>query len=150
MKLIWKVHDQSSIDHFEILRTMKAIRRYYYWLSMRKTINRYIQNCYICQRLKASRDKFNELLHSLLILEQWWKTIEHHLRLNEYILYVFEQTWWSLTIFRAKICLESRSEMSSTFKPQKRWYEVSRSTRADFSQLIESDYLWCLLETFSM
>ncbi len=30
MKLIQEVHDQSSIDHFEILRTMKIIRRYYY------------------------------------------------------------------------------------------------------------------------
>ncbi len=30
MKLIRKVHDQSSIDHFEILRMMKIIRRYYY------------------------------------------------------------------------------------------------------------------------
>ncbi len=75
MKLIRKVHDQSSIDHFEILRTMKAIKRYYYWSSMRKTIDRYIWNCYICQRSKTSRNKFNELLHSLLILKQWWKNI---------------------------------------------------------------------------
>ncbi len=30
MKLIREVHDQPSIDHFEILRTMKIIRRYYY------------------------------------------------------------------------------------------------------------------------
>jgi len=30
MKLIREVHDQSSIDHSEILRTMKVIRRYYY------------------------------------------------------------------------------------------------------------------------
>ncbi len=30
MKLIQKVHDQSFIDHLEILRLMKAIRRYYY------------------------------------------------------------------------------------------------------------------------
>ncbi len=30
MKLIREVHDQFSIDHFEILRTMKIIRRYYY------------------------------------------------------------------------------------------------------------------------
>ncbi len=30
IKLIWKVHDQSFINHFEILRTMKIIRRYYY------------------------------------------------------------------------------------------------------------------------
>ncbi len=70
IKLIQEVHDQSSIDHLEILRMMKAIRKYYYWFSMQKTINRYIWNCYICQRSKASWDKFNELLHSLLILEQ--------------------------------------------------------------------------------
>ncbi len=75
MKLIRKVHDQSSIDHLEILRTMKIIRRYYYWSSMRKTINQYIRNCYICQRSKTSWDKFNELLHSLFILEQQWKNI---------------------------------------------------------------------------
>ncbi len=70
IKLIREVHDQSSIDHFEILRMMKIIRRYYYWSLMQKTINRYIWNCYICQQLKTSWDKFNELLHSLLILEQ--------------------------------------------------------------------------------
>ncbi len=39
MKLIQKVHNQSFIDHFEILRTMKIIRKYYYWFSMWKTIN---------------------------------------------------------------------------------------------------------------
>ncbi len=70
MKLIQEVHDQSSINHLEILRTMKIIRRYYYWSSMRKTIDQYIQNCYICQRSKTSQNKFNELLHSLFILEQ--------------------------------------------------------------------------------
>ncbi len=75
MKLIWKVHDQSSIDHFEILRMMKIIRRYYYWSSMWKTIDQYIWNCYICQRSKTSWNKFNELLHSLLISEQQWKNI---------------------------------------------------------------------------
>ncbi len=30
IKLIQEVHDQSSIDYFEILRTMKIIKRYYY------------------------------------------------------------------------------------------------------------------------
>jgi len=75
MMLIRKVHDQPSIDHPEILRTMKVIRRYYYWSSMRKTIGRYIRNCYICQRSKASRNKFNELLHPLPIPEQRWKNI---------------------------------------------------------------------------
>ncbi len=82
MKLIQEVHDQSSIDHFEILRTMKIIRRYYYWSSMQKTISQYIQNCYICQRSKTSQNKFNELLHSLFILEQWWKNIVMNFIIN--------------------------------------------------------------------
>ncbi len=82
IKLIQEVHDQSFIDHFEILRTMKAIRRYYYWFSMQKTINRYIWNCYICQRSKALRNKFNELLHSLLIFEQQWKNIVMNFIIN--------------------------------------------------------------------
>ncbi len=42
---------------------------------MQKIIDWYIQNCYIYQRSKTSWDKFNELLHSLLILEQQWKNI---------------------------------------------------------------------------
>ncbi len=75
MKLIQEVYDQSFINHFEILRMMKIIRRYYYWSSMQKIINRYIQNCYICQQSKTFWNKFNELLHSLFILEQWWKNI---------------------------------------------------------------------------
>jgi len=75
MKLIREVHDQPSIGHPGILRTVKVIRRYYYWPSMRKTIGRYIRNCYICQRSKAPRDKSNELLHPLPIPEQRWKDI---------------------------------------------------------------------------
>ncbi len=54
---------------------MKIIRRYYYWSLMWKTIGRYIRNCYICQQSKTSWNKFNELLHSLFILEQQWKNI---------------------------------------------------------------------------
>ncbi len=82
MKLIQEVHNQSSIDYFEILRTMKIIRRYYYWSSMWKTISQYIQNCYICQQSKTFWDKFNELLHFLLILEQQWKNIVMNFIIN--------------------------------------------------------------------
>ncbi len=42
---------------------------------MRMTIKRYIQNCYVYHRSKASRDWINELLKSLLILEQRWQNI---------------------------------------------------------------------------
>ncbi len=42
---------------------------------MRKTIDRYIRNCYVCQRSKTSRDKSNDLLQPLSISEQRWQDI---------------------------------------------------------------------------
>ncbi len=42
---------------------------------MWKTIDRYIQNCYVCQCSKTSRNKSNDLLQSLFISEQWWQNI---------------------------------------------------------------------------
>jgi len=75
MNLIREVHDQPSIGHPGILRTMEIIKRNYYWPSMRKTVDRYIRNCYVCQRSKASRDKSNGLLQLLPIPEQRWQDI---------------------------------------------------------------------------
>ncbi len=49
---------------------------------MQKTINRYIWNCYIYQQSKISWNKFNELLHSLLIFEQQWKNIVMNFIIN--------------------------------------------------------------------
>ncbi len=82
MNLIREIHDQSSIDHSEILRTVKIIKRNYYWSSMRKTIDRYIQNCYVCQCSKTSRNKSNDLLQSLSISEQRWQDIEMNFIIN--------------------------------------------------------------------
>ncbi len=48
MNLIREMHDQSSVDYSDILRTAKIIKRNYYWFSMRKTIDQYIWNCYVC------------------------------------------------------------------------------------------------------
>ncbi len=75
LNLIREMHDQPSIDHLDILKTMKIIKRNYYWSSMRKTIDRYIRNCYVCQRSKTSRNKSNDLLQPLSISEQRWQNI---------------------------------------------------------------------------
>ncbi len=75
MNLIREMHDQSSVDHSDILRTVKVIKRNYYWSFIRKTINQYIWNCYICQLSKTFKNKSNDLLQSLLISEQWWQNI---------------------------------------------------------------------------
>ncbi len=49
---------------------------------MRKTIDRYIWNCYVCQRSKTSRDKSNDLLQSLSISEQQWQNIVMNFIIN--------------------------------------------------------------------
>ncbi len=82
MNLIREIHDQSSVDHSDILRTVKVIKRNYYWSFMRKTIDRYIRNCYICQCSKTSKDKSNNLLQSLLISEQRWQDIAMNFIIN--------------------------------------------------------------------
>ncbi len=82
MNLIREMHDQFSIDHLDILRTMKIIKRNYYWSSMRKTVDRYIRNCYVCQRSKTSRNKSNGLLQPLSISEQRWQNIVMNFIIN--------------------------------------------------------------------
>ncbi len=82
MNLIREIHDQSSVDHSDIFRTVKVIKRNYYWSFMRKTIDRYIRNCYICQRSKTSRNKSNDLLQSLSISEQRWQDIAMNFIIN--------------------------------------------------------------------
>ncbi len=72
MNLIREVHDQSLMNHSDILKTVKIIKRNYYWSFMWKTVDHYIWNCYICQRSKMFKNKSNELLHFLFILEQRW------------------------------------------------------------------------------
>ncbi len=82
INLIREIHDQSSVDYSDILRTVKIIKRNYYWSFMRKTIDRYIQNCYICQCSKTSKNKSNDLLQSLSISEQRWQDIAMNFIIN--------------------------------------------------------------------
>ncbi len=73
--LIRKAHDLLINDHSDMNQTLNLLRWSYCWSKMRTTIKRYIWNCYVCCRSKASRDWINELLKSLLISEQRWQNI---------------------------------------------------------------------------
>ncbi len=69
IQLIRKAYDLSINNHSDINWTLDLLRWSYCWLKMRITIKRYIWNCYVCRRSKASRDQINELLKSLFISE---------------------------------------------------------------------------------
>ncbi len=74
-QLIRKAHDLSISDHSDMNQTLNLLRWSYCWSKMRTTIKRYIRNCYVCRKSKASRAWINELLKSLSISEQQWQDI---------------------------------------------------------------------------
>ncbi len=74
-KLLWKIHDQSSILHSDIRWMIDLVQRFYYWSNHWATIQQYIRNCHVYQRSKVSWDDTNDLLQSLLILSQRWQDI---------------------------------------------------------------------------
>ena len=73
--LIREVHDPPAGEHSGIHRIIDLLKRYYYWSTMRKTVDQYIRNCYRCHRSKAPRDKHNGLLIPSEIPEQRWTDI---------------------------------------------------------------------------
>jgi len=74
-KLLWKIHDQSSILHSNIRWMIDLVQRFYYWSDHQATIQQYIWNYHVYQRSKASWDDTNDLLQSLLISQQRWQDI---------------------------------------------------------------------------
>ena len=74
-EVIREVHDQPSSSHPGVRRTVELLKRFYYFPQMRAIVERYIRNCYTCQRIKAPRDKTNGLLHPLPIPDQRWKDL---------------------------------------------------------------------------
>ncbi len=74
-KLLEKVHDQSSIFHFDNKWIIDLVQRFYYWSDYWATIQWYIWNCHAYQWSKIFRNSINELHHSLSISQKHWKNI---------------------------------------------------------------------------
>ncbi len=70
IKLLQKIYDQSFISHLNNRKTVDLVQRFYYWSDHQATIRKYIQNCHVYQRSKASRNNINELHHSLSISQK--------------------------------------------------------------------------------
>ena len=75
VKLLQKVHNQSASGHSDKNHIIELIKRFYYWPRLKDIVERYIRNCDLCQRSKASRDKINDFLISLLVPKQRWRDI---------------------------------------------------------------------------
>ena len=74
-KMLRLHHDDFLTKHFEIKKTRSLLQRKFYWLRMLKDIKEYIQNCDVCQRVKAFRHRSYDETTSLLISARLWKKI---------------------------------------------------------------------------
>lgn len=50
-------HHEGKRNHRGIQKTLEHLKRNYFWLSMKKDITNYINNCEICQKAKYARSK---------------------------------------------------------------------------------------------
>ena len=74
-KMLRLHYDDSLMRHFEIKKTRSLLQKKFYWFRMSKDIKEYIQNCDVCQRMKAFRHRFYDETTSFFISVCLWKNI---------------------------------------------------------------------------
>jgi hypothetical protein len=75
LEIIREVHDKPASGHPGIRRTCKYLSKWYYWPQMKESVDRYIRNCHICRRSKATREKYSGLLNPLPIPDRPWTDV---------------------------------------------------------------------------
>ncbi len=73
--LMQEMHDQLAFDHSKINRTIKLLQRSHRWSEINRDVKQYIRNCHTCRKVKATRDKYHELLNSLSVSDRSWTNI---------------------------------------------------------------------------
>jgi len=49
LQLLQDHHDPPTMGHPGRAKTLELLARKYYWLSMRKDVDRFVQNCHVCR-----------------------------------------------------------------------------------------------------
>ena len=111
-------HDNLLIDHFDVERTLKLIRRKYYWFNqerndfekdvehdsnMRAQVKKYCETCAICKRSKTFRHKSYEKLSSLSISKFKWTDI-----IMNFVTNLSESKAWNETTYDSILVVVDR------------------------------------------
>jgi hypothetical protein len=80
--VLQRCHDDFFANHFEMNKTLKLLRRKYYWfdrnhdfdmfVDMFEFVKNYCESCVICKRSKTSKHKSYEELQSLFVFQYRW------------------------------------------------------------------------------
>ena len=66
-KVVFESHAPPYVGHRGIQTTMYAIETYFYWPLMKQDVQRFVEECMECQRVKFDRHKTPGLLQPLPI-----------------------------------------------------------------------------------
>ena len=75
VEILKRCHDDFLTKHFEIEKIVDFIQRKFYWMYMRKNIEKYIKKCVICQRTKIHHHRFYDEFLKLFVSIKSWKKI---------------------------------------------------------------------------
>jgi hypothetical protein len=75
LEILKEMHNVAYVGHPRYQKTVEAIKRHYFLLSLKKEIAEYIARCMECQKVKAEHRHPIGLLHPLLIPEWKWDVV---------------------------------------------------------------------------
>ena len=73
--LLSEYHDAPTAGHMGVTKTLKLLKRCYYWDSLPRDVKDYVNTCAICQRTKARTHRPYGLLQALPVPSRPWQEI---------------------------------------------------------------------------
>jgi len=75
LRIIQLAHDSVVDDHSERAKSYELISWVYWWSNIYKYVQRFVWNCHVCTRFKLFRQRTQEWLHFLSVLERCWRDV---------------------------------------------------------------------------
>lgn len=73
--LISRSHDPPLSAHRGVAKTIDLLRRYFYWPTLAKDVNDFVQNCGMCKETKAPNQTLRPLMGKQFVVERPWQRI---------------------------------------------------------------------------
>ena len=74
-QILEEAHSSAYAMHPGSTKMYRTLKKYYWWSGMKREVAEYVSKCFICQQVKAERQKPSGLLHPLPIPEWKWERI---------------------------------------------------------------------------
>ena len=74
-QILEEAHSSAYAMHPGSTKMYRTLKEYYWWSGMKREVTEYVSKCFICQQVKAERQKPSGLLQPLPIPEWKWERI---------------------------------------------------------------------------